>query len=109
MNGAGPPERRTIDRFDGHYAVVLAEAADMEDGPASRRLSSLHSSPADRSRWRTAPFVVLQEFAKEALRSECATAALNQDVEHLAGVIDGPPEPAALPLIIRQSSQDARC
>jgi hypothetical protein len=44
----------------------------------------------------SAPFVVPSEFAKEALRGECAPTALYEDVEHLAGVIDGPPEPAAL-------------
>src|SRR5215813_2791781 len=38
----------------------------------------------------------LQEFAKEALRGPGAPAPLHQDVEHLAGVIDGPPQPAAL-------------
>ncbi len=38
----------------------------------------------------------LEEFAKEALRSEGASTALNEDVEHLACVIDRPPQPATL-------------
>jgi hypothetical protein len=37
----------------------------------------------------------LQEFAKDALRGACAPAALHQNVEHLARVIDGPPELSA--------------
>ena len=40
----------------------------------------------------------LQEFAKEALRGACAQAALHQNVEHLARVVDGPPQPAARPI-----------
>ena len=48
----------------------------------------------DRARHDRSPFKSL----RKALRSECAPAALNQDLEHLTGVIDGPPEPAALPI-----------
>jgi hypothetical protein len=40
----------------------------------------------------------LHEFAKEAFRGERAPTALHQDVENLPRIIDGPPQPAALPI-----------
>src|SRR6266851_2679577 len=79
-------------------AVVLAPAAEMGDGryhDGFRRRVARQPIGHDGARHHPES---LQEFAKEALRGEGAPAALNQDVEHLARVIDGPPQPAALPI-----------
>src|SRR5262249_54301488 len=40
----------------------------------------------------------LQAFAKEARRGGGARAAVHQDVEHAAGIIDGPPQRGGLPV-----------
>ena len=40
----------------------------------------------------------LEEFAKEARRRTSAPVALHLDVEHLTGIIDGPPQPTASPV-----------
>jgi hypothetical protein len=71
-------------------AVVLAPAAEMGDGRHhdSRRVAR---QPIGHNGARHHP-ESLQELAKEALRGAGAPAMLNQDVENLARVIDGPPQ-----------------
>src|SRR5438552_3924303 len=55
-------------------AVVLAPAAEMGDGRHHDGLAPPRSSPADRSVGARHNPSSLQEFAKEALRGECAPA-----------------------------------
>jgi hypothetical protein len=77
-------------------AIVLAPAAAMGDGRHHdgfrRRVSR---QPIAHYGARHHP-ESLQEFAQETLCGECAPAALHQDVRHLARVINGAPQSAAL-------------
>ena len=88
-------------------AVILTPAAERGDGrdhDSFRRRVARQPIGHDGARHHPES---LQELAKEALRGECVPAALHEDVEDLARVIDGPPQPAPLPVVIRQSS--SRC
>src|SRR5262245_64367211 len=79
-------------------SVVLAPAAEMGDArhdSGFRRGVARQPVGYDGARYHSSS---PQELAKEALRGACAPTALNEDVEHLAGIIDGPPEPAAFPV-----------
>jgi hypothetical protein len=65
-------------------AIVLAPAAEMGDGwhhDGFRRRGARQPIGHDGARHHPES---LQEFAKEALRGECAPAPLHHDVEHLA-------------------------
>ena len=78
--------------------IVLAPAAKMGD---ARQYGGFRGRIArqpvghDRARYHSK---ASQEFAKAALRGPRAPTALDQDVEHLARVIDSPPQPTALPI-----------
>jgi hypothetical protein len=77
-------------------AIVLAPAAEMGNGrhhDGFRRCVARQPIGHEGARHHVQS---LQEFAQEALRGVRVSAALNQDVKNLAGVIDGPPQPAAL-------------
>src|SRR5262245_56491909 len=78
--------------------VVLAPAAEMGDGRhhnGFRRHVARQPIGHDDARHKLS---ALQEFSKEPLRGAGAPATLHQDVEHLARVVDGPPQPPALPV-----------
>src|SRR6516165_1607327 len=79
-------------------AVVLAPAAEMGDGwqhDGFRGRVARQPIGHDGARYH---LEVLQELAKEPLRRSGAPMALDQDVEYLTRVIDGPPQPTALPI-----------